>query len=242
MQAHAEQTQVNGTDLGDVIPRILEGFRFSLCETPEQVAKALDIRREVYVRGVGYSIPVPDQYDVRSWFLLAEDMEAGIPVGCMRVTPRFAGPFEAEEYFTLPKRLASSSAVELNRFAILPEYRKGKTFLPVVSLGLFKTAMAFMRRFGADYLVAASKPDRAYSYAWLGFEETGLSAPYGKLDYSDHLLMAHEFYRTDQVFAGHPFEDFFCRMNYSEVVIPKRIPLLGLGTEEFAATLRQKSA
>jgi hypothetical protein len=242
MQAHAEETQANGTNLGDVIPRMLQGFRFSLCDTPEQVAQALDIRRRVYVQGVGYSIPVPDQYDVRSWFLLAEDVEAGIPVGCMRVTPRFAGPFEAEEYFTLPKELASSSAVELNRFAILPEYRKGKTFLPVVSLGLFKTVMVLMKRLGADYLVAAAKPERVFSYEWMNFRQTGLSAPYGKLDYSEHYLLAHAYHRVEKDFEGHPFADFFCNLNYSEVVIPKRIPLLGLGTEEFAASLRQKSA
>lgn len=242
MNANAEQTTANGTELEDVISHMLQGFRFSLCDTPEMVAKALEIRRQVYVQGVGYSIPVPDQYDIRSWFLLAEDVETGEPVGCMRITPRFAGPFEAEEYFTLPKHLESSSAVELNRFAILPAYRKGKTFLPVVSLGLFKAAMVFMKRFGADYLVAASKPDKAYTYSWLGFEETGLSAPYGKLDYSEHLLMAHPYHQVEKQFEGHPFADFFCSLNYSEVVIPKRIPVLGLGTEDYAATLRQKSA
>jgi N-acyl-L-homoserine lactone synthetase len=242
MQANAEQTQMNGANLGDVIPRMFQGFRFSLCDTPEQVAEALDIRRRVYVQGVGYSIPVPDQYDVRSWFLLAEDMEAEIPVGCMRITPRFAGPFESEEYFTLPKPITSSSAVELNRFAILPEYRKGKTFLPVVSLGLFKTVMTFLKRLGTDYMVAASKPERVFSYEWMGFRQTGLSAPYGKLDYSEHQLLAHDFYKVEKVLEGHPFKDFFCSLNYSEVVIPKRIPLLGLGTEEFAASLRQKSA
>ena len=242
MQGHAEETRANGANLGDVIPRMLEGFRFSLCDTPDQVAKALDIRRRVYVDGVGYSIPVPDQYDLRSWFLLAEDVEAGIPVGCMRITPRVAGSLEAEEYFTLPKDLRSSSAVELNRFAILPEYRKGKTFLPVVSLGLFKAVMDFGKRFGASYLVAAAKPERAFSYEWLGFRQTGLAAPYGKLDYSDHLLLAHDYYKVEQVLAGHTFQDFFCSLHYSEVVLPKRLPVLGLGTEEFAASLRQKSA
>jgi hypothetical protein len=242
MQAHAEKTQMNGAELGDVIPRMFEGFRFSLCDTPEQVAQALDIRSRVYVQGSGYSIPVPDQYDVRSWFLLAEDVEADMPVGCMRITPRFAGTFEAEEYFTLPRELRSSAAVELNRFAILPEYRKGKTFLPVVSLGLFKTVMTFLKRLGTDYMVCASKPERAFSYEWMGFRQTGLEAPYGKLDYSKHLLLAHDFYRAEKVIEGHAFKDFFCTLKYSEVVVPKRIPLLGLGTEEFAATLRQKSA
>ena len=53
MQGHAEETRANGANLGDVIPRMLEGFRFSLCDTPDQVAKALDIRRRVYVDGVG---------------------------------------------------------------------------------------------------------------------------------------------------------------------------------------------
>src|SRR5262245_36308256 len=144
----------------DIVPGILEGYRFTVCEGAEAARRALEIRRKVYVEGVGYDVPVPDAYDHRSWLLIAEDEATGQPVGCMRLTPRFAGPFELEEYFTLPKALRTPKCVEINRFAILPEYRKGKTFLPIVSLGLFKTAMTFLQSMNVSHIVIASKPER----------------------------------------------------------------------------------
>jgi N-acyl-L-homoserine lactone synthetase len=219
----------------DIVPRILEGYRFSVCETARAAAAALDVRRSVYVETSGYHIPVPDPYDARSWFLLAEDTETGQPVGSMRLTPRFAGPLEAEEYFTLPAALRSRKVIELNRFAILPAYRKGKTFLPVVSLGLFKVVMEFLRRLDADYMVVASKPERIWTYEWLTFHRTGLVAQYAKLDYTEHELLASEFRRATENLQGHPFEAFFVTAAYREVVIPKRLPALGLGVDLAAA-------
>src|SRR5438093_1919477 len=103
-------------DESDILPGLLSGCRFSVCEGPEAVAAALDVRRQVYVDGVGYDVPVPDAYDARSWLLLAEAEATGRAVGTMRLTPRFVGPFELEEYFTLPKTLRSSRSVEINRF------------------------------------------------------------------------------------------------------------------------------
>src|SRR5437867_5446081 len=109
----------------DVLPRLLEGYRFRICEDAAAAARALDVRRRVYVDGAGYRIPVPDAYDARSWFLLAEDVHTGQVVGSMRLTPRLFGPLELEEYFTLPAALRGPGSFELNRFAILPGYRKG---------------------------------------------------------------------------------------------------------------------
>ena len=164
----------------DIIPGILAGYRFSVCETPEAASEALAVRRQVYVDGVGYDVPVPDFYDSRSWLLQAEDVATGKIVGTMRLTPRFAGPFELEEYFTISKKFRSPRSVELNRFAILPEYRKGKTFIPVVSLGLFKVVCDFLCRIDAQWMVIASKPGRVWTYEWLGFERTGMVEPYLK--------------------------------------------------------------
>ncbi|MGH9363353.1 MAG: GNAT family N-acyltransferase, partial [Thermoanaerobaculia bacterium] len=201
MTANAEQAiRSQADESNDLLPQLLRGYRFAVCTTAEAAARALEVRRQVYVNGNGYSVPVPDEYDARSWFLLAEDVATGQAVGSMRLTPRLAGPFEAEEYFRLPRELCVPKAVELNRFAILPAYRKGKTFLPIVSFGLFRVAFEVLNRFGARWMVIASKPERIWTYEWLRFARTGLVAPYGKLDYSEHELLSFDFPRQLEIY------------------------------------------
>jgi N-acyl-L-homoserine lactone synthetase len=214
-------------DQNSVIPDLLRGYRFSLCADAESAARALAVRRQVYVDGVGYRVPVPDEYDHRSWLLLAEDMTTGQAVGTMRLTPRLAGPLECEEYFQLPARLQSPRSVELNRFAILPEYRKGKTFLPTVSVGLFKLVYDFLRRNGAHYMVVASKPERTWTYRWLCYESTGQTARYEKLAGAEHELLWQDFRHASETAAAHPFREIFLG-TYPEVVLPRRTPRLGL--------------
>ena len=43
----------------DVLERVFEGYRFSVCTDAETAGRALDVRREVYVAGKGYGVPVP---------------------------------------------------------------------------------------------------------------------------------------------------------------------------------------
>src|SRR2546426_3330410 len=106
-----------------IFTRLLRGYRFSVCEDAASVARALDVRQQVYRGACGYDVPIPDEYDGRSWLLLAEEVRTGEAVGSMRVTPRSAGPLEAEEYFVLPAALRSANVVEITRFAILPTHR-----------------------------------------------------------------------------------------------------------------------
>jgi len=226
----------------DIVLGLLHDYRFSVCEGPEAARQALDIRRRVYVEGVGYDVPVPDAYDAHSWFLLAEDEMSGRPVGSMRLTPRFAGPFELESYFTLPRALRSPKAVEINRFAILPGYRKGKTFLPSVSLGLFKLALRFLQSMEARTLVIASKPERIWTYEWLCFRRAGLTAQYGCLDRTEHELLWLDMRRLVEVSAGHPFGAFFASIDDREVVLPRRLPPLGLGVDLDAEPFRLRES
>src|SRR5262245_61223921 len=78
---------------------LLDGYRFRICEDPETFAAALEVRRDVYVHDFGYDVPVPDEYDDRSWLLVAETVPDGEVIGTMRITPRAFGPLESEEYF-----------------------------------------------------------------------------------------------------------------------------------------------
>src|SRR5213594_1273214 len=148
---------------------LLAGYRFTVCQSAWTGAQALDVRRSVYVDSSGYEVPIPDEYDARSWLLLASVANSGEAVGSVRITPRAAGPLEAEEYFTLPAWLRSPRAAEISRLAILPPHRKSRTFLPVVSLGLFKLVHQFLRRIEAHYMVVCSRPERLWTFEWMRF-------------------------------------------------------------------------
>src|SRR2546428_5292062 len=88
IQAAVERPEIQRS----IFTRLLRGYRFSICEDAASVARALEVRRQVYRGACGYDVPIPDEYDGRSWLLLAEDVRSGEAVGSMRVTPRAAGP------------------------------------------------------------------------------------------------------------------------------------------------------
>jgi len=92
-----------------IMTDLLNGYRFRVCETAEDIERALEVRRAVYNGNCGYDVPVPDEHDSRSWILLAEDMQTGKAVGTMRVTPRFGGKLELVE----PAAVADAAEVFL---------------------------------------------------------------------------------------------------------------------------------
>jgi N-acyl-L-homoserine lactone synthetase len=231
----AQQIAETATHDDEFVAHLLEGFRFRVCQTPEDWDAALQIRRGVYQSSCGYEVPVPDDYDRRSWLFVAEDVATGKAVGTMRVTPRWSGPLEAEEYFSLPTYLRTPMSLEITRFAILPEYRKGRTFLPVVSLGLFKLVREFAARVGARHLVVCSKAERLWTYEWMRFKTTGLKARYEKLADAEHELISCDIHRTLDGMDDHPFGPFFKYTKYREVEVPARIPSPGMPWDEQVA-------
>jgi len=211
-----------------ILPGLLRGYRFGVCEDPDLAAEALAVRRRVYVETSRYRIAIPDEYDLRSWLLFAQDVDSGSVVGSIRITPRYAGRLEAEEYFALPAQLASPRAAEISRFAILPPYRRGTTFLPVVSMGLFKLVMRFLQSIDAHYMVICARPERLWTFEWMRFTRTGMVAHYGVLANTPHELLWYDFRRAASILEGHPFRDFFVEMDYAEVLVPPHAPPLGL--------------
>jgi len=174
----------------------------------------------VYQGGCGYDVPVPDEYDGRSWLLLAENEETGEAVGTMRITPRSAGPLEAEEYFRLPRHLRHPLTVEVTRFAILPEHRRGHGMMPAVSFGLFKLLINFLEQIGAEQAVVCSKEERAWTYEWLCFERTGLSTRYAKLANAEHLLLTADL-RAMRSRREHDLWHFIFVNRPAEIVLPE---------------------
>jgi len=88
-----------------------------------------------------------------------------------------------------------------------------------------------LKRVGAHYMVICAKPERVWTFEWMRFEHTGLTANYEKLNNAEHALLAYDFVRQNEILAGHPFEAFWVDYDHPQVDIPKRIPALGLGGE-----------
>jgi len=215
-----------------IFRELLHGHRFSVCEEPADVVRAIDVRRQVY-RGVcGYDVPVPDEYDKRSWVLLAEHVRSGRAVGSMRVTPRSAGHLEAEEYFRLPALLRATGVVEVTRFAIPPEPRPSSRFFPAVALGLYNLVCQFTRQLRASHVVICSKPERSFAYQRLGFAPTGLTACYTKLANAEHELLTCDVRGDMQQHRAHRFWEFVFETDHPEVSVPGRVPPLGVGFAE----------
>lgn len=225
-------------DQTSIFRNLLRGYRFSVCEDPASVARALDVRRRVYLGACGYEVPVPDAYDDRSWLLLAEHVRSGEAVGSMRVTPRFAGPFEAEEYFQLPRPLRSPRAVEVTRFAILPEHRHSRRFFPVVALGLYKLVCKFTRKLGTTDVVICAKPERSWAYQWLAFTPSGLTARYTKLGNAEHELLTCDVRDGMQRHRSHRYWEFVFEIDHQEIDLPATVPMPGLGTRTHVAGQR----
>jgi hypothetical protein len=173
---------------------------------------------------------VPDEYDRRSWLLLAEDAVSREAVGTMRITPRAWGPLEAEEYFTLPAQFASPETVELTRFAILPAHRGRTRILPVVFAGLIKSAVRFLDQVGMRQLVVCSTPERVWGYAWMNLRPTGHMARYRKLNDAEHELLLGN---LGEIMArGHRFKDCFLDIEHREIVDPVVPPEPGFFDED----------
>ncbi|HLK12804.1 MAG TPA: hypothetical protein VKW76_15630 [Candidatus Binatia bacterium] len=204
-----------------------------MCTTREATTRALEVRRQVYVGRCGYEIPIPDAYDQRSWLLLVEHAQSGAAVGSMRVTPRWGGPLETEEYFVLPRGLRSSRVVEITRFATLHDQPGGPRFLPAVAFGLFILVGRLLERLRVEQAIVCSKPERIWTYEWLKFRRSGIRAPYGKLANSEHELLVCDLRRGSpwrqegQEASSFRYVDAF-EMDHPEIVVPDPLPGFGL--------------
>src|SRR5438067_162856 len=102
--------------------------------------------------------------------------------------------------------------------------------------------LRFLQSMEARTLVTASKPERIWTYEWLCFRRAGLTAQYGCLDRTEHELLWLDMRRLGEVFAGHPFGAFFASIDDREVVLPRRLPPLGLGVDLDAEPFRLRES
>src|SRR5262249_9076798 len=103
------------------------------------------------------------------------------------------------------------------------------------SVGLFKLCYEFGLMLGAERQIVCSKAERLWTYQTLGFEGTGITTCYEKLNGTEHELLRHDFQAlearvTSGATAGNPFDELWAN-EYDEVVVPETVPALGLVDE-----------
>jgi len=212
------------------LTKLLNGYRFRVCETPQDARRSLAIRRKVYVDEKGVNVPVPDAYDRHSWLMIAEEEATGAAVATLRITTRAAGPLECEHSFVLPGSLRTPDVLEMSRFAILSEHRQGKGRSPGVSIGLFKAVALFAHQMvGAARMVLCSKAERVQTYTYLGFRPTGVRAPYTALDGAMHEILVMDIRYGYEPYRDHELFQFFFETKSPQIVLPAVLPPLGLG-------------
>lgn len=130
-------------------------------------AAAYEIRRRVYCHEVGKLTPegVIDDYDNR-----AVRFVAGIDgewVSSARMVFGEAA-FEMEKYFDLSEFRKQGSCAEINRFAVLPDYRRS-----VVAYGMFRGFYRYAIKNRIRFFCIVTTPENCRMYRHMGFKKIG---------------------------------------------------------------------
>lgn len=136
---------------------------------------ALDIRRQVYC-SVGKLDPasLEDRFDQRAaHFLCGFD---GRWVSSARMVAD-SGEFEMERYFDLTQFRERGRCAEINRFAILPDYR-GRAVAYAMFRGFYRYAVANGIQF---FCIVATPGQNVRMYRSIGFSQIGVTVMYEEL-------------------------------------------------------------
>lgn len=139
-----------------------------------QLADALEIRRRVYC-SIGKLDPacLQDEFDVRATHFLGSTN--GQWVSSARMVAD--GDFEMERYFDLSKYRRAGRCAEINRFAILPDFR-GSAVAYAMFRGFYRYAIVNQIRF---FCIAATPGRYCRMYLHLGFTQIGKTVMYQEL-------------------------------------------------------------
>jgi hypothetical protein len=209
---HAIQFPVSSSESD--LRTLLADYRFRVCTDEVTAAKAVALR--AHTDGA----PIVDEYDARSWLLIAERATTGKAVGTLRISPRVLGPLPVEARVALPADLASPKSFELSRLATVALDRTART---AVTLGLCKLAFEFSLWMGSECQVASADSCDARAYLAIGFRPVERAMGDGDTD-----LLAHDFRRAGTGLRGNPFRDLFCELELPEILLPPRTPMMGI--------------
>ena len=172
----------------------LYGYTFRVARSATDLEAVYHIRWKVY-QGTGYILAeahphqqMKDEYDAWSMNLLA--CHRGKPVGTLRMTPLDKGS-PILELFGVEQWPKPSKTIEIGRFAVLPEVRKGR----IVALGLLAKMNEWSLRSGVEWWVGyAPRPLLKTFYEMIRYEEIPV-LPVGEREKAARQKMAGYFER-----------------------------------------------
>lgn len=214
MHATIHAIQFPVSSLESDLRTLLADYRFTVCTDEATAVKAVTVRAEVD------GATLVDEYDARSWLLLAEHATTGKAVGTLRITSRVLGRLPVEAHVALPADLASPKCFELSRLATVPLDRNTRA---AVTLGLCKLAFEFSLWMGSEHQVASADSNAARTYLTIGFRPVRRATSDADAD-----LLAHDFRRAGTGLRGNPFRELFCELDLPEIILPVRTPMMGL--------------
>jgi len=137
----------------------------------DDVERAIEVRRRVYVEEFGFTLggSVRDQVDDRATHLLAETGE-GEAIASLRILDESERPFEIESFLSLSGFLTPGGhSAEITRLCIAAAHRK-LSRENMVHVAILKAILEFSSRLGISEIIASTRKELIGFYRYLLFE------------------------------------------------------------------------
>lgn len=188
-------------------------FTVRLVQTPEDLHKAVEIRRQAYARhmpDVAEKLREPEDVDTQPGVavLLAESKLDGSPLGTARIQTNRHAALALQTSVDLPRWLDGKALAHVSRLGVV-QGGMGR----LVKLMLFKGLFRYWEKERIDWAVVAARPPLDRMYEQLLFQDVFPDQGFVPLPHMNniaHRVMAFEvataFRRWSQ--AGHPLTKF----------------------------------
>jgi hypothetical protein len=197
-------------------------FTLRLVQTPEQLAKAVEIRHSAYARHLpefAQTLKEPESADAEDGVvvLLAESKLDGSPLGTMRIQTNDFKPLCLEQSVELPDWLRTRRLAEATRLAVTND-----KVSRLVKAVMFKAYFAYCRQIGIEWLVIAGRSPMDRQYDRMLFKDVFPELGYIPLQHAGnlpHRVMSFHLAKAEEHggVAQHPMFDFFFRTHHPDM-------------------------
>jgi hypothetical protein len=197
-------------------------FTLRLVKTPEQLAKAVEIRHSAYARHLpefAQTLKEPESADAEDGVvvLLAESKLDGSPLGTMRIQTNDFKPLCLEQSVELPDWLRSRRLAEATRLAV-----SNDKVSRLVKAVMFKAYFVYCRNIGIEWLVIAGRSPMDRQYDRMLFKDVFPELGYIPLQHAGnlpHRVMSFHLAKAEEHggVAQHPMFDFFFRTHHPDM-------------------------
>jgi len=137
------------------------------------IARAIEIRRKVYVEEFGFSLggnDGSDNFDRKAYHLLVTNTNNGEPVASLRLLDAPDRPFEVESFVDICTIIGRDRhPAEVSRFCVLLPYRRVSRQM-FVHLSILEAFLRLSRELGVTDLIAWAREELLGFYKYILFE------------------------------------------------------------------------